>query len=488
MSKEKASVNVNFIDKEDSEEYSCELTLKDEKVDNEENPFPGTKWYLRAFVGSDLSNVMYTNNAGSVSQFGTGTFKVNETHTISGSGSFSVRYSPSGSVSVSTVGTMYNRSGDAVSPRFTSGGSGSINISEEVFGVVKCGYTATYKKLVIGSLAEGENLITAFGTCPDGGAKFTTITVTTEESSSMSSSSQSHGSDYSYNSSDSSWSLSRNSNSSYSISTSLPDNPDDTEYNCGLTFEIFSEDNDGETTYYIGELYNARVIAESDINNILSFSTNGTLDKGSSATAAITERITFSNSKYEELSYINSGEGTAVPVGSVINSNGDTIDEVSIRVTPLSAQTPYLIYGIFDVTYEYSYDLYTFSGEEIGEALLTITADNCGGSSITTDLTVTYEESSSCCCSSSCDSSDSSEGSNKTDITIVFKDFVTGAVLPGVQVSLDGVPKGATDDSGSILLQGVNIDQAYGIKGTKSGYLNTDSDSLANDEFIIKES
>ena len=74
------------------------------------------------------------------------------------------------------------------------------------------------------------------------------------------------------------------------------------------------------------------------------------------------------------------------------------------------------------------------------------------------------------------------------DITLIYKDFVTGETLPDVQVWVDGVYRGTTDTNGEILVENLAPDIQHSAKASKIGYLTTDSDSLANDNFIIRSS
>ena len=79
------------------------------------------------------------------------------------------------------------------------------------------------------------------------------------------------------------------------------------------------------------------------------------------------------------------------------------------------------------------------------------------------------------------------DGQTSYDITIVYRDFVTGAPLEEASVRLDNTYIGETNDSGEILLKAVTSGIKHTIRATKVGYLNSASDSLANDTFMIRE-
>jgi len=78
------------------------------------------------------------------------------------------------------------------------------------------------------------------------------------------------------------------------------------------------------------------------------------------------------------------------------------------------------------------------------------------------------------------------EGVEKVDVTFLYKDFVTGEILPNAKVWVDNIFRGLTDANGEIFITGVSTDITHAIRATKEGYLNTVSDSLANDTFIAR--
>jgi hypothetical protein len=79
------------------------------------------------------------------------------------------------------------------------------------------------------------------------------------------------------------------------------------------------------------------------------------------------------------------------------------------------------------------------------------------------------------------------EGNKIYDITVIYRDFVTGAPLSEVKVWVDNSYIGETNDSGEILIKGISANVKHLIRGSKPGYLKSDSDSLANDSFIIRD-
>ena len=97
----------------------------------------------------------------------------------------------------------------------------------------------------------------------------------------------------------------------------------------------------------------------------------------------------------------------------------------------------------------------------------------------------TYEE-----CGITCQEYELGEdigGEKLYDITVIYKDFVTGAPIGEARVWVDGNYIGQTNTDGEIEIKQVNAGKKHLIKASKPGYLNTDSDSLTNDSFIIPE-
>jgi hypothetical protein len=69
-------------------------------------------------------------------------------------------------------------------------------------------------------------------------------------------------------------------------------------------------------------------------------------------------------------------------------------------------------------------------------------------------------------------------------VKIIVKDRVTGSVISGASVTVDGVNKGTTDSNGQINL-GILSAGDHTISVTKSGYRDSDADGLQNDVFTV---
>ena len=72
----------------------------------------------------------------------------------------------------------------------------------------------------------------------------------------------------------------------------------------------------------------------------------------------------------------------------------------------------------------------------------------------------------------------------RRDITITVKNFATSAVLEDVSIWIGGAYKGDTNASGQLVVSNVLVG-SHSIKMTKSGYLDSDLDDIANDTFTV---
>lgn len=83
----------------------------------------------------------------------------------------------------------------------------------------------------------------------------------------------------------------------------------------------------------------------------------------------------------------------------------------------------------------------------------------------------------------SCDSTDpdlTSDGGGPADVSFVIKDNVTGQVVPGARLYIDGGLRGTSDNNGIINVKSLTRG-AHTIRASCTGYVNTENDNLAND-------
>ena len=297
----------------------------------------------------------------------------------------------------------------------------------------------------------------------------------------------------------------------------------DEEFSCSLQWEINEDDNVG-SNYYLGSTYIARLYKGADINSVSVFSTNGTISSSGSGTDTKTEQISFTGEKTSSLSFPYSSGFSYKIIGKAYNLSGSLISPsfTSPDDKEKTVVASVECFCIIEVTYTVSYTKYSFSSKFGGESLL-VAISTCGGEIVNDSISATFEEeysssssqrsrssvsvssgvsgtsastsvaswySSSSSSTSSSSSSLSSVSSSEstvqtTTVTLIYKDFVTGEVLEGVSVYVDGSSKGTTNASGEITIYGVSVNVVHSLKASREGYLTTDSDSLANDSFII---
>ncbi len=296
-------------------------------------------------------------------------------------------------------------------------------------------------------------------------------------------------------------SIRSSSSRSYSSvsSVSVPSTREEREVDtaCSLSISINSEDNEGSSEYYVGTAYNARLYVTPLSLSPFLFNTNGELVSVGIGTAPIGESeelyITFTGSNRANLPYVFDSGFNVELVGDAYNADGDVIADLTIRI-PSSGHTEVLIsakaYAVFRISYTTQYTVLRFTGTDVGKAILTAAGECPSGNEVSSTTEVEFIEiSSSSFSSSSSFNSTAFDVSTSlaavVDVTLSYKDFVTGAGIVGANVYLNGTKKGTTDDTGKIVLKGLRANKIYKVKATKEGYLSTDSDSLANDQFIV---
>jgi len=120
------------------------------------------------------------------------------------------------------------------------------------------------------------------------------------------------------------------------------------------------------------------------------------------------------------------------------------------------------------ITYYADYDLYStvlMGGLDISSENVIANFTECGIKS----LSVTIDE---------------AAGVGIRDITINITDYATEVDLEGATVYVDGSSKGTTDSDGNVDVNNVSVGD-HTLRITKSGYLNSDLDDLANDTFTV---
>ena len=276
-------------------------------------------------------------------------------------------------------------------------------------------------------------------------------------------------------------------NENVNVTITTPES--ESEANCSLSWEIDEDDNEGQTTYYPGTAYYARLFKGADIGDIYAFNTNGNISlysSGEFAWVGASEEVylVFENEKSSDLRYTYGSDFNYTLVGTAYDRDGN---EISVTLTPpeqkgSTVTASETCFAVFAISYKTIYDKYVFVGE--GGTLLLVASTECNSNYVSAEIEVDVEVISSSSISSSSSSSISS-ALITTSITLVYTDFVTGSPVVGAAIKVDGIDRGTTDDLGEILLQDITINDVHEVSASKEGYLNTDSDGLSNDRFMI---
>jgi hypothetical protein len=164
------------------------------------------------------------------------------------------------------------------------------------------------------------------------------------------------------------------------IAISLPDEEADGAY---LNAEIESIDNDGETTYIPNIKYYLRLYKSGNITVVSDFSNFGSVGLTTSGlTASIPEDgeddeyLIFNGSNSSNLNKAYRSNFAYTKIGRAYDKNGT---EVNPTLAPTVGFTEVLanqeIYGVFQVTYTTSYDLYYFQSDRVGQMLIFFIGD-----------------------------------------------------------------------------------------------------------------
>ncbi len=192
-----------------------------------------------------------------------------------------------------------------------------------------------------------------------------------------------------------------------------------------------------------------------------------------------------SNRAYSLISQIKTGghintliltdDGTfkmlGTPGETFLNKNGVITNQVEEGAETVNGIP--LGYGTVKVNYMARYLEYLVTSTSKGKGILFVQEkgnDDCDVTYTTYDFKEEEEE-----------------GEEFYDITLVYKDFVTGESIAEAKVWVDDKYIGQTNDSGEIEVKQVSSNVKHSAKASKSGYLTTDSDSLANDTFMIRD-
>jgi len=268
------------------------------------------------------------------------------------------------------------------------------------------------------------------------------------------------------------------------------DSSDDKSKNCSLQWEINNEeDNSGVSVFSIGSSYKARLYYGPDVEEeITTLITKGIISKQGSGMGSKTQQITFSGSRTSSLAYPCENITSATISGKAFDLDGNiVVPNFKFARGTTSISTDIECFCVVTIIYITKYNIYLFSSYEEGEVLL-IAISECNNDELSAEISAEFEAVSTSASSASLSSISSSSSQSEiatTTIVLHYKDFVTGYSLGDVSVYIDGISRGRTNANGKLTVHGITVNTVHTLRASKKGYLNTDSDSLENDQFII---
>lgn len=151
-----------------------------------------------------------------------------------------------------------------------------------------------------------------------------------------------------------------------------------------LEAEIVAEDNNGESTYYVGETYYLRLFKSTNISSISYNSNIGTVTKGSEKTASVPydenepEYLVFTGGNTSDLDKVYESGFSYSAVGSIFDDEGNSTS-ASLSAPAKGAKTVKAskkIYGVFEVSYTTKYTQYSFRSGVVGQMLIFFIGSN----------------------------------------------------------------------------------------------------------------
>lgn len=232
---------------------------------------------------------------------------------------------------------------------------------------------------------------------------------------------------------------------------------------CYLTMELDDEYNSGNTCFAVGSIAYFRVYGNA------SYTCKATLGTPRLDNRGVGEVITE-----EYVDFTNWAASTTYPVEVIrsydwIGRSLGTIEKQKGSNALLADKTKADGFGVAQITYTTRYDRWKISSPS--EADIMVYAVGTGDCEDTkASLTIQFR--------------DDCEGVQNNYVTLTFKDYITGAIITGASVWVDGVYRGTTDSNGQIYL-GLMTSGTHTIRATHPSYSGTEADLLGNDSFVV---
>jgi len=434
-------IEIKTVDQE-VKDQSCNLSWKIEDEDNN-NPecfLVGTTYIARLFKSPDSLSIIARNTNGNIEA--TGNFETeiieDEYITFQGSSEASIKFPNCGSFSYEMIGDAYDLDGNIIPSITIEGSIGGMKLfaSEKCFFVIKANYKTKYYTYKFTGMEEGTLLLIAISECRTESI-YEAISVDIKESC-------------------------------------TEEEDEEGDLCAAIELEVDTSSKEGQKATSEGK---AIILVKGIIKKRLSaVATLGTISYQGEQDKVIEAEVTVINGKVsfsDKIIRLMSQTVLNGYVGKLVVINGDLEMSKNPYSKTDSNGIPYG-FGIVKIKYVTKALKFLISSYKAGKGIF-IAKDISGPSCAFVSIEYILGK------------EDEDENQEKYDITLIYKDFVTGEPLGEADVYLDNASIGKTDENGKLIALQVTANTKHQLKASKPGYLNTDSDSLANDDFIIRD-
>ena len=430
------SVSLDILESCADVGLNCSLTweLEDDDNDNPNCYLIGTSYLIRLYEHPGDLDVLAFNTNGAISYLEDITEEIEDEYIIfSGSQTQNLSKPAYSNFSFSLIGSAYGVDGtilDSINFTITLE-TKQIMANVPCYAVIRVNYSTQYSSYRFTGASEGKLLLGAIATCI-GGSSEEDITATTE----------------------------------IDIWESCADEDED---NClNIEIKIDTESEEGSAADARGDKL-IRVWGAT-IDQINYYTTLGSVTFQGSEDLIIEEELSGcgadsfnASERIHELISQNVTSGNLLPFHVedgelVMAEGGETIGGIPPG------------YGSVNVRYVTRFLKFLISSSRDGKGAFLvndITYDECEITCITFEIGEEAEE------------------EELYDITVIYKDFVTGSPIEEARVWVDDEYVGQTNENGEVTVEQIRAGKKYLIRASRPGYLNTESDSLSNDAFMI---
>lgn len=415
---------------------SLEWILEDEDNSSPDCYLIGTSYLIRLYESPETLSVQTFNTNGSINYVGDITESIEDEYVVfSGEQTQDLSKVMNSSFSFALIGSAYGVNGSALSSvTFTiQKGTKQVMASVPCYAIIKVNYTSQYSSYKFTANSEGKLLLIAIATCVSNNNEQVIDTISID-----------------------SWETYENAE----------------EDKC-LNIEIKVDTNSDEGSNYDNQGNKLIKVWGATIAQISYAATLGSVTFLGSMDEIVEETISgCGEDGFSAENRIHSIVSQSTISG---NLNSFVVEDGELKMLSGGSSSGGIPkgYGTVKIKYATRYLKFLIESSREGEGVFIID-DN------------TYTE-----CGITCQEytlGEDADGEELYDITVVYKDFVTGIPIGEARVWVDDKYVGQTNVDGEIKIEQMSAGVKHLIKASKPGYLNTDSDSLTNDSFIIPTS